>query len=151
MGERKCAFDGCNALEFRESGYCLRHKGGSPDERILAVASEPRENGREPVTESWPIPLFALGYVPLVLVLLILVSFSGAPFSTGFSLYLFSSMCLVVLLPVYAVYLARTSWQRYKNGNLTKSVALFHFLSFIVPFVWLVMFAVFASNFNGIV
>lgn len=27
MGERKCAFDGCNALEFRTSGYCLRHKG----------------------------------------------------------------------------------------------------------------------------
>ena len=26
MGERKCAFEGCNALEFRTSGYCLRHK-----------------------------------------------------------------------------------------------------------------------------
>ena len=26
MGERKCAFGGCNALEFRTSGYCLRHK-----------------------------------------------------------------------------------------------------------------------------
>ena len=30
MGERKCAFEGCNALEFRTSGYCLRHKGGIP-------------------------------------------------------------------------------------------------------------------------
>ena len=26
MGERKCAFEGCNALEFRTTGYCLRHK-----------------------------------------------------------------------------------------------------------------------------
>ena len=26
MGDRKCAFEGCNALEFRTSGYCLRHK-----------------------------------------------------------------------------------------------------------------------------
>ena len=26
MGERNCALDGCNALEFRTSGYCLRHK-----------------------------------------------------------------------------------------------------------------------------
>ena len=28
MGERKCAFEGCNALEFRTTGYCLRHKDG---------------------------------------------------------------------------------------------------------------------------
>jgi len=27
MGDNKCAYDGCNALEFRKSGYCLRHKG----------------------------------------------------------------------------------------------------------------------------
>ena len=26
MGARKCALEGCNALEFRTSGYCLRHK-----------------------------------------------------------------------------------------------------------------------------
>jgi len=25
MGVRNCAFDGCNALEFRTSEYCLRH------------------------------------------------------------------------------------------------------------------------------
>ena len=28
MGDNKCAYDGCNALEFRTSGYCLRHKEG---------------------------------------------------------------------------------------------------------------------------
>ena len=26
MGERKCAFEGCKALEFRTSGYCPKHK-----------------------------------------------------------------------------------------------------------------------------
>ena len=26
MGERTCAFDGCNSLEFRKTGYCLKHK-----------------------------------------------------------------------------------------------------------------------------
>ena len=25
MGERNCALDGCNALEFRTSEYCIRH------------------------------------------------------------------------------------------------------------------------------
>jgi len=38
MGERKCAFEGCNALEFRTSGYCLRHKeaprGGTGTEDV---------------------------------------------------------------------------------------------------------------------
>ena len=28
MGDNKCTYDGCNALEFRTSGYCLRHKDG---------------------------------------------------------------------------------------------------------------------------
>ena len=26
MGEKTCAFDGCNSLEFRRTGYCLKHK-----------------------------------------------------------------------------------------------------------------------------
>ena len=30
MGERNCAIEGCNALEFRSSGYCLRHKDDHP-------------------------------------------------------------------------------------------------------------------------
>jgi len=28
MGDNKCAYDSCNALEFRTSGYCLKHKDG---------------------------------------------------------------------------------------------------------------------------
>ena len=28
MGDNKCAYEGCNALEFRTSRYCLRHKDG---------------------------------------------------------------------------------------------------------------------------
>ena len=30
MGERNCAIEACNALEFRTSGYCLRHKDDHP-------------------------------------------------------------------------------------------------------------------------
>ncbi len=39
MGERKCAFEGCNALEFRTSGYCLRHKDGNTDEKAPAISN----------------------------------------------------------------------------------------------------------------
>ena len=37
MGDKKCAFEGCNALEFRTTGYCLRHKGGIPDVNVIAL------------------------------------------------------------------------------------------------------------------
>ena len=44
VGDRKCGFDGCNALEFRTSGYCLRHKDGRAE--ILPVIN--RSGIREP-------------------------------------------------------------------------------------------------------
>ena len=37
MGERKCAYEGCKALEFRTSGFCLRHK--DPSNEIKKVSS----------------------------------------------------------------------------------------------------------------
>ena len=37
MGERKCAYEGCKALEFRTSGFCLRHK--EPNNEIKKVSS----------------------------------------------------------------------------------------------------------------
>ncbi len=39
MGERNCGFEGCNALEFRTSGYCLRHKDGNPQEKTPVVSN----------------------------------------------------------------------------------------------------------------
>ena len=39
MGERKCAYEGCNALEFRTSGYCLRHNDGNPQEKTPAISN----------------------------------------------------------------------------------------------------------------
>ena len=33
MGKRNCGFEGCNALEFRSMGYCLRHKDEAHDEK----------------------------------------------------------------------------------------------------------------------
>ena len=44
MGQRKCAKDGCNRLEFRVSGFCLKHKDSimsrSKPESILIESSE---------------------------------------------------------------------------------------------------------------
>lgn len=67
MGERKCAFEGCNALEFRTSGYCQRH-GGAPIQIDVV-----EEDSKEVVSKIdlprlvtfflilyWPIPLIFL-------------------------------------------------------------------------------------------
>ena len=47
MGERKCAFEGCNALEFRTTGYCLRHKDGNPSEQAIPI---PRDGPGMPIS-----------------------------------------------------------------------------------------------------
>jgi len=47
VGERKCAFEGCNALEFRTTGYCLRHKDGNPDEQTIPI---PKDGPGKPIS-----------------------------------------------------------------------------------------------------
>ena len=135
VGEGKCAFEGCNALEFRTTGYCLRHKGGLPEEKI-AYSVTPDEDGQEIIPDPLLIPKIALAYVPFVVFLLFLTSLGSDAFA-GYSIFLSSGACLFVFLPLYAVYLVRLTWQRYKDGTLTLSVLIFHILSFIVPLSWL--------------
>ena len=146
MGDRKCEFDGCNALEFRTSRYCLRHRGGLPYEKTRYF-EEPQNTGPEPATMDDPllIPKIALGYVPFVWLLLLITSFGSDAFA-GYSILIFSGTCLVFLLPLYAVYLVRLTWQRFKDGTLTLSVSIFHILSFIVPFGWFLFFATFSGS-----
>ena len=146
VGERKCAFEGCNALEFRASGYCLRHKGGLPYEKARYFGT-PEKTRPEPVTEPDPllIPKIALAYVPFNVLFLLLLSLGSDAFA-GYYIFIYSGICLVFLLPLYAVYLARLTWQRFKDGTLTFSVSIFHFLSFIVPFAWFLLFATFSGS-----
>ena len=59
MGQRKCAKDGCNRLEFRISGFCLKHKDSivsrSKPESILIDSSEITEpQSKKPGRSSNP-------------------------------------------------------------------------------------------------
>tara|TARA_X000001036_G_scaffold425616_1_gene452009 strand:+ start:53 stop:388 length:336 start_codon:yes stop_codon:yes gene_type:complete len=47
VGERKCAFEGCNALEFRTTGYCLRHKDANPDKKAIPI---PKDGPERPIS-----------------------------------------------------------------------------------------------------
>ncbi|MCP2507927.1 MAG: hypothetical protein NLN64_06515, partial [Candidatus Thalassarchaeaceae archaeon] len=51
VGERKCAYEGCNALEFRTSGFCLRHKDGKNDTKKVSstIVNESLEVNQEPL------------------------------------------------------------------------------------------------------
>ena len=146
MGERRCEFDGCNALEFRASGYCLRHKGGLSYEKSR-YSENPEKKSPESVIRTDPllIPKIALGYVPFVWILLFLTSLGSDTFA-GYYLFIYSGICLVFLLPLYAVYLVRLTWQRFKDGTLTSSVSILHILSIVVPLAWLLLFATFSGS-----
>ena len=141
MGERNCAVDGCNALEFRTTGICNRHLSmgvdPSEDPPSIEVGKHSEDMAEPPVsktidanigrTDSLLIPKIVLGYVGLSI--LSLTSVDGW-------LSLFSSaMCgFFVLLPLYTIYLVFLGWKQFKDGTLSSSESKFHVhaLSFIV-------------------
>ena len=68
MGERKCAFEGCNALEFRTSGYCLRHKNGTPLENRFSTTNTRVSPSTDSLPFSWQgIFIFLSIAVPIIL------------------------------------------------------------------------------------
>ena len=108
------------------------------------------KDSQSPMKGSLLIPSIALGYVPFVIIVLMIYSTSDETLP-GFYFLIFSGMCLVPLLPIYAFYLLRITRQRIEKNILTPIVVIFYIISFIVPLIWLLMYAWFAINFNGIV
>ena len=80
MGERKCAVEGCNALEFRTSGFCLRHKEGStPHEKSPTVGSSDYAENPVPSVRS------ALGTMSMIIgFIIILIGMAMLPVENWF-------------------------------------------------------------------
>ena len=116
-------------------------------------APDPGErDNQSPMKGSLLVPSIALGYVPFVIIVLMFYShISPDETSSVLGFYIFSSMCLVPLLPIYALYLFKIIREGRRDNTLTTPVVIFYIISFIVPFFWLLMYAWFAINFNGIV
>ena len=112
-----------------------------PEKELESIPTE-KENGAP--LDITPIPKIALWYVPFSFFLMFLASLGSGGFG-GYYIFIYSGMCLVILLPIYTVYLVSLTWQRYKNGTLTSYVVGIHLLSFIVPLFYLLMF----TTFNG--
>ena len=105
---------------------------------------------QSPMKGSLLIPSIALGYVPSVIIVSMFYSTPDETLS-GISIFIFSGMCLVPLLPIYGFYLLRITRQRIEKNTLTPIVVIFYIISFIIPLIWLLMYAWFVTNFNGIV
>ena len=119
--------------------------------RDWVVVEDGEDNKKGPVlnTDGAPfvalLPRVALGYVPCVFVLALILSFGSNGYA-GYYLFVYSGSLLFVLFPVYAVYLFFHTRERFRDGTLTMYVALYHLISFIVPLGFLFM----ALGFNGL-
>ena len=157
MGDRKCAFDGCNALEFRTSGYCLRHEGGLSYEKTRYFET-PEKTRPEPatITEIWWIPLLQWSF-PLFFFALSftgLIEYYSADIADFLLVLIFSAcfllvLCSPILLPIYAGYLVRIRQQRIENGEWNLFSPMFHLLSLISPMLVLLVFLMLASALGG--
>ena len=161
VGERKCGFDGCNALEFRTSGYCLRHKGGLPDERIPTNTGKHGETDVKSLfenigrTEIWWMPI-----IPLLYPLVFFLAFpqiaevelgDDAPYFL-YELFYFlvwpfviPVILIPIILPIYALYLVRINRRRRENETSNPFVVVFHIISFFPPLFGFLLFWVWAG------
>ena len=108
-------------------------------------ASFPKQKHFEGSTNINPITAVALGYVPLVIFLMFIASMGSSNFA-GYYLFIYSGMGLMILFPIYTIYLALLTWHLHKNGALTPTVSTVHILSFIVPLLYLLMFVTFSGS-----
>ena len=139
----------CCPKKVKSWEFILRVEMDHLDE--FALEPEERDN-QSHMKGSLLVPSIALGYVPFVIIVLMFYG-HRSPDETlpGLGFLIFSSMCLVPLLPMYALYLIKIIRQGRGDNTLTTPVAIFYIVSFMVPFVWFLMYAWFATTFNGIV
>jgi len=101
MGERNCASEGCNALEFRTSGFCLRHKDGAP---INKGGSLTKASSDESGIETYPTPSFKKLIGIILMIIGALLSLTG--FVWLFDNYVVGQMAgaflLVIGVPIFS-------------------------------------------------
>ena len=87
MGKRNCSEASCNALEFRASGYCLRHKDDhpwlappEPAPEVIADSKKERKKSEEEILKGpigFAIGLTAFFFPPILLILIPIYMFTS--------------------------------------------------------------------------
>ena len=112
MGDRKCEFDGCNALEFRTSGYCLRHKDGRAEIKLDIRKPDIRElsgKGLFDSAERFPLVIAAMSVAMSIVWAMMFTSGDDDLFWPW-----------VILLPLYLILLCHNFLLR--DGMIKKSI-----------------------------
>ena len=128
-GERKCAFESCNALEFRTTGYCLRHKGGAASQEMLTLESRSSaEKGS--LKESAGVLLIVIGILPslfgfqLFLRSLGILETTHNPFEIVAALFFLG---IGISMLVFDTYWFRKKSDTHRSVNYRREYAVLHY------------------------
>ena len=149
MGDNKCAYDGCNALEFRTSGYCLKHKAGpktiliSEINPIKKEISEDIDLIKSPDKKYNNFIWFPIGLFAGPAIAIIMITISEFLFDIGGEGIAVFSIC--VILPL--IYIIGIVWGLRSNGPTGFSLGLS-----VTPLVFglFVLFLIFIISEEGL-
>tara|TARA_Y100000768_G_scaffold388837_1_gene387751 strand:- start:2947 stop:3402 length:456 start_codon:yes stop_codon:yes gene_type:complete len=149
MGDNKCAYDGCNALEFRTSGYCLKHRDGPKTILISEINPIKKEISEDIDLIKSPNPKynnfiwFPIGLFAGPAIAIIMITISEILFDIGGEGIAVFSIC--VILPL--IYIIGIVWGLRSNGPTGFSLGLS-----VTPLVFglFVLFLIFIISEEGI-
>jgi len=124
MGERKCAFNDCNALEFRGTGYCLRHKEEGSNKEKNNAMEVPGNKKEGEVKVEWI--LFFIG-IPISLFGYRLLQVEPVIHWYGELINLIVQICGVVSLIVGIIFLLMPVIEKYEYKIRKSSTTRFSF------------------------
>jgi hypothetical protein len=144
MGERKCAIDGCNALEFRTTGYCLRHNE-APKTTLIAGVNPINSDNLSDFTiiktnENIKYNNTIWFLIGLIVVPIIMVIFSGLVHFIAdiTSIFIFIDIMYFIIMPIS--YLSGMIWGLTKNGPTGFTIGLSILPILFVLFILLIIY-----------
>ena len=93
--------------------------------------------------KHWLLPLLGYGYIPAVIGLAILLGNGGFD---GFTLFISSGAVLLILLPAYAVLIAKLFAERSRQGIHSILLSLYQIFSLVPPAYWIVVVLTFGGS-----
>lgn len=150
MGDNKCAYDGCNALEFRTTGYCLKHKDGPKTTLIVEINPVKNEVSEEidMIDTSNPkhnnVVWFLIGLFvgPVFAIIMSVISEFLFQIDESGSMGLFS-ICIITPL----IYIIGIVWGLRSNGPTGFALGL---LVTVLVFGLFVLFIIYIISTDGI-
>ena len=150
MGDNKCAYDGCNALEFRTTGYCLKHKDGPKTTLIVEINPVKNEVSEEidMIDTSNPkhnnVVWFLIGLFagPVFAIIMSVISEFLFQIDESGSMALFS-ICIITPL----IYIIGIVWGLRSNGPTGFALGL---LVTVLVFGLFVLFIIYIISTDGI-